>query len=146
MKHHPIVEQIISKASESYIQLSAEKLVEQALLNKEGHITDNGALAADTGEFTGRSPKDKYAVFDEKTKDVVWWGDVNNKIDPSKFDNLLDKVIKHFENKELFVRHSYACADPAYRLNIEIVTETAYQNMFVNNLFLMPTVDELDTQ
>ncbi len=146
MKHHPIVEQIISKASESYIQLSAEKLVEHALLNKEGQITDNGSLAADTGEFTGRSPKDKYAVFDEKTKDVVWWGDVNSKIDPSKFDNLLDKVIKHFENKELFVRHSYACADPAYRLNIEIVTETAYQNMFANNLFLRPTVDELETQ
>ena len=146
MKHHPIVDQIISKASECHIQLSAKQLVEQAILNNEGQLTDTGAFAADTGEFTGRSPKDKFAVYDDNTKDVVWWGDVNNKMDSSKFDALKNKVIKHYENKEVFVRHSYVCTDPAYRLNIEIVTETAYQNIFANNLFLRPTVEELKTE
>jgi phosphoenolpyruvate carboxykinase (ATP) len=146
MKHHPIVEQIISKAAETHIQLSVEDLIKKALLNKEGHLTDSGAFAADTGEFTGRSPKDKYTVCDSNTEDVVWWGDVNQKMNPVKFDALLEKVVKHFENKELFIRHSYACADPTYRLNIEVVTETAYQNVFANNLFLRPTAAELETQ
>lgn len=146
MKHHPIVDQIISKAAETHIQLSVEQLIEKALAHNEGQMTDTGALAADTGEFTGRSPKDKFAVYDENTKDVVWWGDVNNKMESDVFDKLFNKVIKHFENKELYIRHSYACADPAYRLNIEVVTETAYQNMFANNLFLRPTASELETQ
>lgn len=146
MKHHVIVDQIISKAGKAHVQLSVEQLIEKALINKEGAITDSGALAADTGEFTGRSPKDKFVVYDDNTKDFVWWGDVNNKIEASKFDNLLNKVIEHLEGKEVFVRQSYACADPAYRLNIEVVTETAYQNVFANNLFLRPTAAELETQ
>ena len=146
MKHHVIVEHIISKAGRAHIQLTVEQLIEKALINKEGAITDSGALAADTGEFTGRSPKDKFVVYDDNTKDFVWWGDVNNKIESSKFDNLLYKVIKHLEGKELFISQSYACADPAYRLNIEVVTETAYQNVFANNLFLRPTAAELETQ
>jgi len=146
MKHHPIVSQIISKTAAAYIQLNAEDLITRALLNNEGRLTDTGALAADTGEFTGRSPKDKFIVADPNTENVIWWGDVNQKIDGSKFDGLLNKILKHFEGKELYIRHAYACADPNYRLNIEVVTETAYQNVFVNNLFLRPTSSELDTQ
>ena len=146
MKHHKLVDQIISKAGVAHIQLSVEQLIEKALVNNEGIITDTGAFAADTGEFTGRSPKDKFVVYDDTTKDSVWWGDVNNKIEPAQFDNLLNKVIAHLENREVFVRQSYACADPVYRLNIEIVTETAYQNIFANNLFLRPTAAELETQ
>ena len=146
MKHHELVNQIISKAGAAHIQLNADQLIEKALINKEGTITDNGAFAADTGEFTGRSPKDKFVVYDDTTKDSVWWGDVNNKFEPAKFDSLLAKVITHLENREVFVRQSYACADPDYRLNIEVVTETAYQNIFANNLFLRPTAAELETQ
>jgi phosphoenolpyruvate carboxykinase (ATP) len=146
MKHHALVDQIISKAGAAHIQLSVEELIEKALNHNEGKITDTGAFAADTGEFTGRSPKDKFAIYDDNTKDVVWWGDVNNKMDASKFDPLLKKVLAHLENKEVFVRHAYACADPTYRLNIEVVTETAYQNVFANNLFLRPTAQELESQ
>lgn len=146
MKHHPIVDQIISGTSRAHIQLSVEQLIEKAIINKEGHLTDTGALAADTGEFTGRSPKDKFVVYDNQTKDVVWWGDVNNKMDADKFDVLLNQVIVHFKDRELFIRHAYACADPTYRLNLEVVTETAYQNIFANNLFLRPEEKELETQ
>lgn len=146
MKHHVLVDQIISGAGEAHIQLSSEKLIEKAIKNNEGIIADSGAFAADTGEFTGRSPKDKFVVSDSNTENSVWWGDVNNKINPDKFDNLLNKVLKHLENREVFIRQSYACADPAYRLNIEVVTETAYQNIFANNLFLRPTAEELDSQ
>jgi len=146
MKHHPIVDQIISGTAEAHIQLSVEQLIEKALFNNEGQLTDTGAFAADTGEFTGRSPKDKFVVMDENTKDSVWWGDVNNKMENAKFDKLLNDVLHHFKNRELFIRHSYACANPTYRLNIEVVTETAYQNIFANNLFLRPTTAELESE
>jgi phosphoenolpyruvate carboxykinase (ATP) len=72
--------------------------VQHAIKNGEGVLSDSGALMADTGEFTGRSPKDKFCVVDTKTENTVWWGDVNQKFEPAKFDALLNKVIKHFEN------------------------------------------------
>jgi len=141
-----IVEKIISKASKAHMNLSPAELVEQAILRKEGELTSTGALAADTGEFTGRSPKDKFVVYDDNTKDSVWWGDVNNRFEGEKFDQLLDKVISHYEGKEVFVRDAYACANNDYRLNIKVINETAYQNLFANNLFLRPTAEELKTQ
>lgn len=66
--------------------LTSEQLVALALERKEGVLADSGALCADTGEFTGRSPKDKFSVCDSTTEDVVWWGDVNFKFEPAKFD------------------------------------------------------------
>ena len=128
------------------MNLSPAELVEQAILRGEGELTSTGALAADTGEFTGRSPKDKFVVYDDNTKDSVWWGDVNNRFEGEKFDQLLDKVIAHYEGKEVFVRDAYACADNNYRLNIKVINETAYQNLFANNLFLRPSTEELKTQ
>ena len=90
-----IVEKILSNASKAHINLSPAELVEQAIMRNEGSLTSTGALAADTGEFTGRSPKDKFVVFDENTKDSVWWGDINNRFESDKFDRLLDKVVAH---------------------------------------------------
>jgi phosphoenolpyruvate carboxykinase (ATP) len=137
-----IVDNILSKAGKAHVNLTPAQLVEQAIIRNEGKLTDTGALAADTGEFTGRSPKDKFVVYDENTKDSVWWGDVNNRFESDKFDSLLNKVIRHYEGKELFVRDCFACADDKYRLNIRIVNETAYQNLFANNLFLRPSKGE----
>ncbi len=141
-----IVEKIISKASKVHRNLSPAELVEHAIGRGEGQLTSTGALAADTGEFTGRSPKDKFVVYDENTKDSVWWGDVNNRFESDKFDQLLEKVIAHYAGKEIFVRDAYACADDNYRLNIKVINETAYQNLFANNLFLRPRAEELKTQ
>lgn len=145
MSNHPIVDKVLSKVSKAHLNLSPAELVEQAILRNEGKITSTGALAADTGEFTGRSPKDKFVVYDEKTADTVWWGDINNRFESDKFDALLERVLTHYEGKEIFVRHAYACADPRYRLNIQVVNETAYQNLFSNNLFLRPTAEEIET-
>jgi phosphoenolpyruvate carboxykinase (ATP) len=137
-----IIEKIVSQASTAHVNLTPEELVKQAIQRNEGILTDTGALAADTGEFTGRSPKDKFTVLDAKTENTVWWGDVNQKFDQEKFNSLLDKVIAHMAGKEVFVRDCYACADPQYRLNIKVVTEKAYNNLFANNLFLRPTEEE----
>jgi len=146
MKNHPIIDRILSYAGEAHINLTPDQLIEHAVANKEGQLTDTGALAADTGEFTGRSPKDKFVVEDDITRDTVWWGDINQPIAPEKFDSLLEKVINHYTGKRIYVRDAYACADPTYRLNIGVVTESAYQNLFANNLFLRPTSEEMETQ
>ncbi|TKC05162.1 phosphoenolpyruvate carboxykinase (ATP) [Pedobacter frigoris] len=123
-------------------QLNVAQLVEEALSNGEGSLADTGALAVDTGKFTGRSPKDRFIVCDEITQDTVWWGDINIKIDPKKFDGLFLKLTDHLNQNKYYVRDAYACADESYKTTIRVVTETAYQNLFANNLFLRP--DEAD--
>jgi phosphoenolpyruvate carboxykinase (ATP) len=125
-------------AGEVFYQLSPAELVEQALKRNEGTLADSGALAIDTGEFTGRSPKDRFIVEDEITKDSVWWGKVNIKFTPNKFDSLLKKVTNYLAGRAVFVRDSYACADEKYTIGIRVITETAYQNLFVHHLFLRP--------
>ena len=76
--------------------------------------TTLGAITVDTGEFTGRSPKDRFIVKDDITKDAVWWGSINIPFDPQDFDNLYNKVIGYLNEREVFVHDAYACADAAY--------------------------------
>jgi phosphoenolpyruvate carboxykinase (ATP) len=123
--------------------LSPSELVEETLLDGEGTLTDTGALAIDTGEFTGRSPKDKFVVYDENTKDSVWWGDVNNRFESDAFDKLYNRVCAYLNGSEVYVRDSYACADPQYRLNVRVINEYSWSNLFVHNLFLRPTAEEI---
>jgi phosphoenolpyruvate carboxykinase (ATP) len=117
-------------------QLSVPELVEEALINGEGTLSDSGALAIDTGKFKGRSPKDRFIVNDNVTGDVVWWGDINIKLSEEKFDALYQKVVKFLGDKSVYVRDAYACASEDYRTSIRVVTEHAFQNIFANNLFL----------
>ena len=117
-------------------QLSVAELVEEALKNGEGTLADSGALAVDTGKFTGRSPKDRFIVCDELTEDAVWWGDINIKFTPQHFDALFEKVIHHLNEKQIYVRDAYACASEAYKTSIRVITENAFQNLFAHNLFL----------
>lgn len=124
--------------------LPAAALIENAIKNGEGQLCENGALAADTGKFTGRSPKDRFIVEDDITRDSVWWGDINIKFSPDKFHHLYNKVIHYLQNKELFVRNAYACADKSHQLKLRVITETAFQNLFARNLFLKPTGEEID--
>lgn len=138
-----VIEKVLGKAGKVNYNLSPAELVEAALKRGESVLADSGALAADTGEFTGRSPKDKFCVKDAKTENTVWWGDVNQPFDGDKFEKLLNKVIDHLEGKEIFARDAYACADSNYRLTIKVFTETAYNNLFCHNLFLRPTAEEL---
>jgi phosphoenolpyruvate carboxykinase (ATP) len=133
----------LANVEAAYWNLSVSELVEDTILRGEGVLSSTGALAVDTGEFTGRSPKDKFIVFDDITKDTVWWGDVNIKFDSSKFDSLYNRVTAYLTGKEVYVRDSFACADPKYRLNIRVVTEYPWSNLFANNLFLRPTEDEI---
>ena len=129
----------LGNVSQAFWNLAPSELVEETILREEGILSDTGALAVDTGEFTGRSPKDKFVVYDAKTKDSVWWGDVNNRFEEDKFDLLYNRVTAYLSGKDVYVRDSYACADPNYRLNIRVVNEFPWSNLFANNLFLRPT-------
>ncbi|TAL60580.1 MAG: phosphoenolpyruvate carboxykinase (ATP) [Bacteroidetes bacterium] len=131
------------KDSKSYWNLTASELIEETLRLRQGVLTDTKALAVDTGEFTGRSPKDKYIVWDEKSKDVIWWGEVNFKFDTAKFESLYDKVVKYLSGKNIYVRDSFACADKNYRLSVRTITELPWSNLFANNLFIRPGKEEL---
>jgi len=135
----------LSNVEMAFWNLHPSELVEETILRGEGVLTDVGALAIDTGEFTGRSPKDKFVVVDDNTKDSVWWGDVNNRFDSAKFDILHNRMLAYLSGKEVWIRDSYACADPKYRINIRIVNEFPAHNLFANNLFLRPTVEEIKT-
>ena len=133
----------IKHFADAYWNLSQAELVEETIIRGEGMLTDTGALSVDTGKFTGRSPKDKFIVCDETTEKSVWWGDINIKFDPAKFDALYQRVTAYMQGKTLYVRDAYACADPEFRLNIRVVTESPWQNLFANNLFLRPTKEEI---
>lgn len=126
-----------------FTNLTAAELVEHALDRKEAFLTSTGALMASTGKFTGRSPQDRFIVLDEKTKDSVWWGDINIPFSEEKFDILLEKVKNHLNNKDLFVRNAYVGADPAYRLNLKVINTLAWHNLFCYNMFLRPSKEEL---
>jgi len=133
-------------AAKSHWNLSPNVLVDQTLELKQGVLNDTGALCVNTGKFTGRSPKDKFTVKDAITEKSVDWGDVNIPMAPETFDKLYDKVCKHLEGKEVWVRDAYACAQPDYRLNVLVVNETPWANLFCNNLFLRPTAEEIKEQ
>ncbi|MCH7412124.1 phosphoenolpyruvate carboxykinase (ATP) [Belliella sp. R4-6] len=124
--------------------LTPAELVEQALFNKEAVLTDNGALMADTGAFTGRSPKDRFIVKDSNTTESVWWGDINIAFEEEKFNNLYSKMIDFLSDKKLYVRDAYAGADPNHRLNLTVINTLAWQNLFCYNMFLRPSAAELE--
>ena len=127
-----------------HYQLSPKELTEQTLQRKEGVLNDTGALVVKTGEFTGRSPKDKFIVKDDITADTVHWNDFNIPIEPKYFDNMYDKLMKHLSAKEVWVRDSYVCADSNYRLNIRVINENPWSNLFAYNMFLRPAESELE--
>lgn len=133
----------LSSAENTYYQLSADDLVEQCLARKEGVLNDTGALVIHTGKFTGRSPKDRFIVIDNITAKTIDWNDINQPIEPKYFDPLYKKMIDHLGSKEIWIRDSFACADPAYRLNIRIINEDPYSNLFAYNMFLRPLKEEL---
>jgi phosphoenolpyruvate carboxykinase (ATP) len=129
-----------------HYQLCPEELVHCTLQRGAGVLNDTGALVIQTGEFTGRSPKDKFIVKDEITASAINWNDFNLPIDEKYFDIILKKVTGYLNKTSgIWIRDCYACADPAYRLQIRVINETPEMNLFAYNMFLRPTEEELET-
>jgi phosphoenolpyruvate carboxykinase (ATP) len=128
-----------------HYQLTPEELVNDTLRIGEGVLNDTGALVIKTGKFTGRSPKDKFTVKDELTTGSVHWNDFNIPIAPEYFDLIYKKSMDYLETlPEFWVRDCYACADPRYRLNVRVMNEKPWNNLFAYNMFLRPTESELE--
>ncbi|MFV8441121.1 phosphoenolpyruvate carboxykinase (ATP) [Flavobacterium sp. LB2P44] len=126
-----------------HYQLSPEELHDITIKLGQGTESSTGALAVNTGEYTGRSPQDRYIVKDSISENHVWWGKVNIPFEPAAFESLYNKVTAHLSNKEIYVRDSYVCSDPNYRLNVRVITETPWANLFCYNMFLRPEQEEL---
>jgi len=128
----------------AFWNLTPADLTEETILRGQGVLSDTGALVINTGEFTGRSPKDRFVVCDENTEDSVWWGDINIKFTPENFDKLYGKIAAYLTGRDVYVRDAYACADEDYRLNLRVITEFPWSNMFASNMFLRPEKSELE--
>lgn len=141
--NNPSLDYLNIKNSTIHWNLSPAELAQISIDKKMAMKADNGAISVNTGEFTGRSPKDRFIVKDDVTKDAVWWGDINIEFDPEKFDKLYNKVTDFLSNKEIYARDAYACADSNYKMNLRVVTELPWSSLFAYNMFLRPTNEEL---
>ena len=132
------------KNARVHYQLSADELHELTLDLGQGTESSSGALAINTGEFTGRSPQDRFIVEDDITRDKVWWGKVNIAFSSENFNKLYDKVTNYLSEKDVYVHDAFVCSDANYRLNVRTLTETPWANLFCNNMFLRFQESELE--
>ncbi|AHF96904.1 phosphoenolpyruvate carboxykinase [Desulfurella acetivorans A63] len=119
-----------------YRNLPTPVLVEKILENKEGILAHMGPIVVESGKYTGRSPKDKFIVKQDPSKDHIWWGKENQEISPQAFDNLYKKVVAYLQQKEIYIMDGYAGADPRYRLPIRVISTLAWQSLFARNMFI----------
>ncbi|HBW36889.1 phosphoenolpyruvate carboxykinase (ATP) [Desulfosporosinus sp. BICA1-9] len=138
------VNHLFAKKSPLGRNLPVSKLIEIALERKEGILSNTGALCCTTGNYTGRSPKDRFIVDEASVHDQIAWGSVNKSISPECFDNLYRRALDYLETKEYFVFDGFAGADAKYGIPIRVINEYAWHNIFVQQLFIRPTVDQLE--
>jgi len=130
--------------SKVYRNLYPTKLVELAVQKNEGMVTSTGSLSVKTGKYTGRSPEDRFIVYDDETHDTVDWGKINQQFPPGKFDKIFAKMKKFVEGKEIFVFDGFVGADRENRLSIRVINDHAWQSLFARQLFVRPTQGELE--
>ena len=134
----------IGESTNIHYQLTPDELVQQTVSLGQGELNSTGALVIKTGEFTGRSPQDKFIVKDAITANTVHWNNFNIPIEEMYFDQLRKKLTNYLSNKEeIWVRDCYACAHPEYRINIRVINENPWSNLFAYNMFLRPNEEEL---
>ena len=126
-----------------YRNLSPALLTEAALRRGEGTLTNTGALLVTTGKYTGRSPQDKFIVDTEGVHDEIAWGKVNRPISREKFNSLKGKVAAYLQGREVFIFDGYAGADKTYTQKFRVINELASQNLFIHQLLIRPTAEEL---
>ena len=132
----------ISGLRSVYYNYLEPALVEAAVARGEGHLGKGGALLCSTGQFTGRSPKDKFVVRTPLVEETIWW-DNNAAMTPAAFDRLHGDMLAHMQGRDYFVQDLYAGADPAHRLDVRVVTELAWHGLFIRHLLRRPARAEL---
>jgi phosphoenolpyruvate carboxykinase (ATP) len=133
----------LTKVSTAHWNYGVPQLFEAALRRAEGVLSADGCIVTKTGEYTGRSPKDKFVVDEPSSSGDIWWGPVNQKIGGDKFDAVHKRMTDYLQNSEVFVQDVYCGADPAYRLPVRVVTENAWHSLFARNMFIRPKPEVL---
>ena len=126
-----------------YRNLTPAQLTEAALRRGEGKLCNTGALVVTTGKYTGRSPQDKFIVDTEGVHNEIAWGKVNRPISREKFNSIKEKMISYLNGKEVFIFDGFAGADKAYTQKFRVINELASQNMFIHQLLIRPSAEEL---
>src|ERR1051326_2909296 len=129
-------EAVLRGAGRAFHDSGTEQLIEHAIARREGLLAHGGALVVHTGQFTGRSPKDKFIVRDELTESEVDWGTVNQPISPRHFDTLYARAIASIAGQEIFVETCLAGADPQYSLSVRVITQFAWHALFARQLLI----------
>ena len=141
---HPLEKQGISVKAQVHWNLGTAPLVEQAIARSEGMLAAEGPLVVKTGAHTGRSAKDKYIVRDAETENTVWWGKTNVPMDPAHFANLKEDFLKALGEKDtLFVADLFGGSQAEHRVNVRVINEKAWHNLFIRTLLVRPEVADL---
>ncbi|MEG2315754.1 MAG: phosphoenolpyruvate carboxykinase (ATP), partial [Clostridia bacterium] len=133
----------ITESTTIHRNLPVSCLTEMALKRGEGTLSNTGALVVTTGKYTGRSPEDRFVVDEPSIHDEIAWGKVNVPISIDKFNNIYNRMCAYLQNRELFVFDGFAGADQQYRIGVRVVNELASQNLFIHQLLVRPTEEEL---
>jgi len=112
-------------------------LYEQAIRRKEGLVTHLGPLVVETGQYTGRSPNDKFIVQDDESRDKVWWGNVNHTYTSENYAQLRSRVLAYLQGRDLFIQDLYAGRDPKYQVPIQVISESAWHSLFARTMFVL---------
>ncbi|MBN2303400.1 MAG: phosphoenolpyruvate carboxykinase (ATP) [Anaerolineae bacterium] len=128
----------LTNLRKAYWNLPTEALYEEIVFRREGNITRDGPVVANSGKHTARAAQDKFIVREPNTEDHIWWGEYNRPISAEKFNEIFNRLQGFVQGRDLFVQDCYAGADENYRLPVRIITEYAWHSLFSRNMFLLP--------
>ena len=140
---HGLSNQGITAARAVHWNLTAPVLYAEALKHDEGRLAAEGPLVVETGQHTGRSANDKFIVREPSSEADIWWGAINRPFEDGHFDRLHAKLLAATRDRDIFVQDCWAGADPNFRLNVRVITETAWHSLFARNMFIQPTAADL---
>ena len=141
---HTLEDQGISGLGNVYYNYIEPALVEAAVARSEGRLGRGGAFLCSTGQFTGRSPKDKFVVRTAAVENTIWWEN-NAPMTPEAFDRLHADMLDHMKGRDYFVQDLFGGADPVHRLDVRMVTELAWHGLFIRHMLRRPERAELDS-
>ncbi|MCP4653777.1 MAG: phosphoenolpyruvate carboxykinase (ATP) [bacterium] len=136
ISRHGLEQYGIRNTGTVYWNLPEAQLYEHAIRREEGVLGLEGPLITETGRHTGRAPNDKFVVKEPSSEGDIWWGKVNIAFPQEKFNGLLQKVRAYVQHRDLYVFDGYSGADPQYRINVRVINENAWQNLFARNMFV----------
>jgi phosphoenolpyruvate carboxykinase (ATP) len=140
----PLSAQGLPEPAVLFANLGTAPLVEHAVSNGEGLLAKDGPFVVETGKHTGRSAKDKFIVRDAETENTVWWGKTNVSMTPAQFAALKADFLAHLGTKDkLYVADLFGGSQPDHRVNVRVVNELAWHNLFIRTLLVRPTTEEL---